>query len=654
MNEISRSCADCERWIWIELIGFDNTKPDCGAQEYLDKLGFIPDAISYLITSPDIIHHHESLQTEKYFPPDYCSYVGHPRSAERARQVWTNHQLRTLNRALQARGIKVYLATFLFYLDNKFHEEWVNDFPELLETRRDGVAIGSLQPLKRFADGGYYEDFFIPRLLRVMQDYEFDGWHAADGWGPARLPLSEAEYSDDMFDQFVKHSQIGVPAEIDLQCDGSQTKMESRADWIWKNHRREWISFYTDRWTAFHQKQAVALHAIGKQVVINSAWTRDPFEAIYRYGIDYQKIIAAGVDGIVTESASGASDMEAQDGFRLYNYTAALLLIKAFVPRTKLLFLNGVKDITEQWDLIHHAPTVYESEMMTLSNIYFQNDSGSLERCADGFVVCLGDSIREDEWKWLREQWDLAFDGNLGQLAGATLVWSDDAFQNEINHFMEHRNVTTHSLLYKLMEQGAQVHSALRIENIKSASGTLLVLNAHLFSEEELAKVLSYQHGSVIMISADSEGKVECRVRRSHSQVLETVDATIAISNIEEVVEPITFLNNLPMQEIPPEFIASCAAHINSISGAPTVSSGENCIQLQALRLSDYKLRLIIRNSRLSYCRPQIDVHQQIDSVEILTTFPCTEIEPQGSRFSIKVPGRGVAVVDVILHQNVA
>lgn len=649
MKNTQTTSPGCERWIWIELIGFDNTKLDCGAQEYLDRLGFIPDAVSYLITSPDIIHHHKGLETEVAFPADYCSYCGHPRSAERERQVWTNHQLRTLNRALQAHGIKVYLATFLFYLQNEFHEEWVKDYPELFETRRNGEHINSLMPLKRFSDGVYYEDFFIPRLINVMQDYEFDGWHAADGWGPARLPLSEAEYSDDMVEQFVKYSKTNVPMEIGLECDGSQAKMEKRADWIWQNHRRQWIDFYTERWAGFHEKQATALHAIGKQVVINSAWTRDPFEAIYRYGIDYQKIIAAGVDGIVTESAAGASDMEAEDGIRLYNYTAALLLIKAFVSRTKLLFLNGVKDTKEQWDLIRHAPTVYESEILSLSNIYFQKDKNQLERCADGFVVCLGDCISSTEWQWLLKQWDLAFDASPQCLRGATLVWSDNALQNEIDNFIEHRNVTTHQLLHTLMENGAQVHSAVRVENVGNANGTLLVLNADLFPDEELTKVLSYTHGAVMMIGSDGEGNACCRVRREKAETIETLDSTVAISNIEEVVEPITFLDSLPMQEISPEFIASCAAHINSISGAPTVSSGESCIQLQALCLSESRLRLIIRNSRLSYCRPQIDVHQPIESIEIQTAFPCVNIEPQDSQFSIKVPGRGVVVVDVLL-----
>ncbi len=652
MKELNRNHANCERWIWIELIGFDNTKSDLGVQEYLDRTGFIPETISLLISSPDIVHYHDGLENAVNFPADFCAYFGHPRNAERERQVWTNHQLKNLIAALRSHSIQVLLSTFTCFLGNRFAKEWVGEHQELLEIRKSGESNYGLLPLKRLADGTYYEDFFIPQLAQTLQDYQFDGWHAADGWGPGRLPIFEADYSDDMFEQFMRSKHIEIPADIDVSCDQNRPQLQERAEWIWKTQRLEWIDFYTSRWAEFHKKQATALHENGKKVFINSAWTRDPFEARYRYGVDYQKIIAAGVDGIVTESAAAASDMEAQEGFRLYNYTTALLLIKAFVPDTKLYFLNGVKDVTEQWDVIRHTPTVYESEIQTLSNVYFQKEAHQLERCADGFVVCLGDSIRKEEWQWLRERWDLAFDAIPQQLAGATLVWSDAALHNEIDNFIEHRNITTHRLLYTLMEHGAQVQSAVRIENIESVTGNLLILNAHLLPDDELAKVLLYEQGSVILIGEDNDKKIYCRVRTKNIEAVETLCNTVATECNETVIEPITFLISLPMQEIPQEFFAACAGHINAVCGAPTVSSGESFVNLQALKLDENRTRLIIRNSRISYCRPRIDVHQPIDSIEIKTAFPCADIVPDNSQFAIKVPGRGVVVVDVIINNS--
>ena len=655
MKNTAAPNANYEPWIWVELIGFDNTQPDCGAEEYLARLDFVPHAISYLITSPDIIHHHESLENEVVFPPDYCSYYGHSFNAERERQVWTNHQLKTLNEALQARGIKVFLATFTTFHGDAFHDEWAGDHQELFEVRRSGETVSALLALKRFKDGSYYEDFVIEKLTRVLADYNFDGWHAADGWGPPRMPLSEGDYSDDMFGQFVEARSIEVPSHILASCP-EDSQLEARADWIWREQRREWIAFYARRWASFYRKKSAAIHALGKEIVINSSWTRDPLEAIYRYGIDYREIIAAGVDGIVTESAAGASDMEAESGSRLDNYVGALLLIRAAVPDTKLVFLQGVKDVTEQWDLIHHTPTVLEKEIVSLANIYLQGENANLKRCADGFVVCLGDGISVEEWRWLKARWDLSFGELPQQLLGATLLWSDAAFENELDDFIAHRGVTTHRLLHELTERNAPIHSAVRIENLENACGAVLVLNAHLLPENERARVLAYQNGPVIFIERDAQtSHLMCRVVGGASDVespAPSAEVAVFTGDKNAIEEPITFLQNLEMQLPDDKFLKACAQCITKVSGALKVASGEEFISVQAMKLSDKKARVILKNNRLAYASPVIETGRKIAALEIRSEFPYTKLQPDESRFSVKIPGRGATILDVIFEDN--
>jgi hypothetical protein len=82
--------------MWIELIGFDNEKPDFGVAEFLDNAGFVPAGLSLLFATPDFIHTHEGLEREVAFPPDHCSYGGKPYNTERRRQAWTNWQLSPL------------------------------------------------------------------------------------------------------------------------------------------------------------------------------------------------------------------------------------------------------------------------------------------------------------------------------------------------------------------------------------------------------------------------------------------------------------------------------------------------------------------------------------------------------------------------------
>ena len=51
-------------YVWIELIGFDREKQDCGVGDFIDKTGFTPSGVFLLVTSVDIINTHRDLQTE--------------------------------------------------------------------------------------------------------------------------------------------------------------------------------------------------------------------------------------------------------------------------------------------------------------------------------------------------------------------------------------------------------------------------------------------------------------------------------------------------------------------------------------------------------------------------------------------------------------
>jgi hypothetical protein len=640
----------CERRIWIELIGFDNAQPDFGVGAYLETLGFVPAALSLLITAPDIVHLHEGMESEVEFPPDYCSYVGHSRNAERRRQVWTNHQLRGLVRALRSRGVQVFLSTFTYFLYDKFHAEWVNDHLELLEVRKDGVPLGAISALKRFADGTFYEDFFIPQLARVLADYEFDGWHAADGWGPLRLPIYDSDFSDDMFEQFGSTHALNAPPEIAAPCDGNGAKMQARAAWIWRHQRRAWIDFHVDRWESFYRKKVAALHAIGKRVIINSAWTRDPFEAIYRYGVDPRKIIATGVDGIVTESLAGACDMQAFGGFRRHEYVAALLLTRAAVPDAKLWFLLGIKDVTEQWDMLRHAPTAFEAELFALADIY-ASTPGGLRRCADGFVACLADGIRAEEWRWMERRWEMAFGEPPARTLGATLLWSERAFDNELDDFIAQRSPTTHRLLHKLNEHGAPIYAVARLENLDTVRGPLLVLNAHLLPTEEWRRVLAYRGGDVFSVRREGESapQLTARLHREGCETGEIIAATpLPPCDETTIVEPSTFLNDLAMRPLSSDFLIACAEALTRLSAAPRVVGGDSGVQVQATELASGELHLRVSNHNLSYVRARVDVGRPLQSVEVLSDFPCADILPEGSEFSIKVPGRGCVVLGVL------
>jgi len=656
-----------ERWVWVELIGFDIRADDLGAAAYLDTLGFIPDAIALFIFAPDFVLAHGGLATERELPPDCCSYGGHPFNAERDRQVWTTFQVRRLIDELHRRGIAVYLSTMTFFLNNAFHQEWVSDHREVLETRRTGDSAPAINALKRLRDGTYYEDLFVRQLVAVMRDYGFDGWHAADGNGPLRLPVNEVDYSDDMVGQLAASTGVALPAPIAGACDGNPARIVERADWIWAHRRREWITFYADRWAGFHAKIASALHDHRKRLMVNSAWTRDPFEALYRYGIDYRKLAAAGVDGFVVESVAGAIGLEVGGPDRHYDYLAMLMLIGAYLPDSKLIVLHGVGDTNEQWDLLRHAPTVLEREICMLANTYHCGADGRPARCAAGLMACLGDGLRREEWNRLRETWEMAFAAVPRRLLGASVVWSDAAMHNQLDDFIATRRWPAHRILFHLMAEGAPVQSTVNVRNVDKVTGPLVVINPGVFPEDELRSIFSRPHAAIIVVggATDSLPSPDVRfedVHPPHQLVcwaygvgetptvrIEDAPGAEAPAGAADTREPVAFTQDLPCRPVSPAFLRACARMICEAAGAPTLRGDRESVRVLAMETADRALRVLVENDRASYARAEVDVGQPIEAVRLATRFPVARILPDGARFTVKVPPKGIVALDVTL-----
>ncbi|MBU0609889.1 MAG: hypothetical protein KKI08_18540, partial [Armatimonadetes bacterium] len=369
-----------ERWIWVELIGFDVTQPDHGVQQYLDDAGFVPEVICLLLATPDFVLSHEDREDEFDLPPDVCSRDGHELGRHRQRQVWTNRQLQALIANLQARGVKkVFLTVFTRWYGDQHHHEWLGDHPELFMVFRSLGVAHALNALARLSDGTPFEDIWAEKLVQTLEYYGFDGWQGADGWGPLNGPIFEVDFSDDIVAQFGDHRGLvtaptPLPEVVTTPWDGDVARLNARADWIWRNARQEWIGFYADRWAGFWGKMMAALHAAGKQAVINSSWGRAPFEALYRYGVDVRKIAATGVDGMIVESVAAGLSLDprpsAADPARHFDFLTMLMLTRACAPDLRLIFLHNVHDICEEWDALRHVPAVLEKEIWSLANVW--------------------------------------------------------------------------------------------------------------------------------------------------------------------------------------------------------------------------------------------------------------------------------------------
>lgn len=656
-------------WLWIELIGFDNSKKDYGVKYFIDNSAFIPESISFLFSSSDFVNSHQGMAKEWVFPPEYCSYNGRPYSRLRNRQDWTNYQLRGLIKELQKYGIDVYCSFFDFFVNNDGEMRFGYQHPEIWETGKKGNRYPYIHPLKRLKDGTFYEDFLKGKIAKVLDDYGFDGFHLADGIAHTRRPLSDVDYSDDMVEQFLNKTQIKLPDHLIGQFDENEQKFIQRSNWIWQNKKQEWIFFYVERWEQFYKNIVEQLHKKGKKLILNSAWTRAPFEAIYRYGIDYQKIANTGVDGFVIEAVGSAVAMEPRlsDEHSKIHYImmAMFMLIKAQTPKSSLMPFTGIHDTTEQYDALRHISTVVEREIYSMANLYLYDQDGIPKRCSAGPMGCLSDALYRHEWEWLKQKWDLGFSSSPANIGGVTLVLSDKAFDNQLKDYIKTRRWSVHKLLYELMAVGAPIYSTCNINSIHNMNGPILILNPNLFPEDELEQVLAYKNGPIIIIGGKvtlsklpeyqfedvyTPNSLFCAVYGANKtfQIQIDKDSEEDIpENSDTIQEPYSWTESLYFRKVSNEFLKNCVCAISKCTDEPLVLSEADSIQIMTLKYSEKNLRLLIGNDSFYYTTPRIEMKYNIEKIKVKTSFPGVPIVFKDKEFRVRIPGKGMVILDI-------
>ena len=680
-----------ERWLWTELLAFDIDQPDYGVSAYISALGFVPEGISLLISSPDFVLLHDGLESDAELPASFCTRFGHPGNEVRQRQPWHRFQLKELITLLRQKGTKVFFSNFPEYQHNKFHTEWASHHPEaLIPMACDQYPDGhgpSIYALSRLADGQYFRDVFAGQLGRVCRDYEFDGWHGPDCFC-GHNPLTISSCDDGMIDQFVEWGARELPPIVLQSCENKPHMMRERVNWLWEHRRLEWIDFHGDQWANFWKAVCATLHADGRLAFVNSAWTRDPFEAMYRLGFDYRKVVEAGVDAIVVETVAGGLMLYEDKEFH-YEYLSMLMHIKACVPDTKLIFLHSIKDVVENWDLLRHAPPLFEREVYALSNVFHLMPSGELVRDVAGPMCCLADGISAEEWNWIADRWSLAFEPVPAKVLGAAFVWVDGALDRFLEQYPTTRIPSNQRLTHLLIENNATISLSVNISSIERTDCPLVVLNPHTLSQEEKEKILA-SGKIVVAIGPDFSGwpaaneaftdhfteyTQQCRVYGGQSgvttgQIGPSVTSEFPADPLN-AEEPLCFQKELLYRPVSDLFLKRCAEVIRRLSGVFSVTSkmasildvvdgeehslppthyvtpGEMKIGTMIRVLSADRHQIAIKNSENKYSYPQLTMLRDIASVEIRSLFPTARIFPKGNKMSLILPPRGIVVVDV-------
>ncbi len=671
------SDSNFKKWCWIELIGFDNTKEDFGVSSFLDRAGFVPDGVSLLLSWLGFVFNHDTLLEEKKLESGECSYVGHPYCPERKRQDWTNFELKGLIEELHKRGIKVYLSFFNYasYSDDNgevvidpFHKEHTEVYDK--DTADPYISVNVL---KRLSDGSFYEDVLQEKTVKTLADYGFDGIQIADGISSGRLTVPASLTYDDVVEQFEEETQIKIPEE--------NTK-----EYILENCYLEYLNFLSSRWETFFKKFKTRLEESGKTAYFNNAWTSCPFDALYRYGVDYSKIDALKYDGCVVEDVSGSVSILAgeHNGYLMtdeerrrvyYWFLSKLMLTKANLKNTEIIPLSSIHDNMEQWGVFEHLPTYMmlfvTSNLSTL--IYTENGAKPI---IDGAFFTLSDSLSSDDWNKIRNIWNTAYTPDAYGNAGVTLVWSDNALKRELESFVESRTLPTPQILTELKYAAAPVSAVVREEDIENMpspfgvySGALLIVNPHCFDKDILEKVPTLNRPVFVISSPENVpdtftplveeknnfGSIVLSVNIKTDRKLVTVENDKKYSFDAEPLDAL-WTHSLNHKPYTNEFWIECANAISELTHSPLITKDivtEHGIRRRVCKYictqlkEENRCRLTVINDDYWYNLPTVTFDKEIKKATALTKYKGYKVATDKNSLTVLATLRGAEIIDI-------
>ena len=646
------------KFLWMELIGFDNRQGDYGVGEFLSRMEIKPEVISILIWNTDLIHSHNGLGEDAPIGLKHCAYQARPRNEEHEIQNWTRFQLRGLISELHHHGVKVYVSFFDQLWSKEYQrqkgvpetDEWIDHHQEVRYVDCNGQQT-SLCIWKHLADGSLYEDFFIRQLESFMRDYGFDGLHGADGYGHPRENIAHADFSDDMVGQFEEVTGIRCHVDNDSDDGPSPSPIPVRAQWILENVRKEWTSFHAKRHAQFWQKTIAMLERNGWGHAINTCWTRDPLEAYIRYGVDYKLLEEAGVHTWICEANAAAVELEGwnhTDTPKLDDYCSTLLRLKAFLPDSTMLLLHCVKDGLEQYNVLHHAPMFMETEVYAYANLFH-----GTQRVLDGVTVCLADGIRKDEWKMFDNLYRKAFNGDVASLPFPRVVWSDEAHRSELESYhYGQAYLNSHLLLAKLLAHGAVLLSIVRIDDLpETGAGPLVVLHPGFFSEEELAAIQKASGGEFALVGYDGtfdyyyDHIIKGFNFKRFKECKEQDRFGCALRQSDLPSNPYTWLCDLPELDCTLHFLSTAANQLNKYFSGIRVTENPETVRLWGYQSDDGLLHLFLANMKPTYQWPNVALKGTYEFKEMLSggfVLPPILIHEDGmTRLGVKLPPMG-------------
>ena len=533
-------------FLWLELIGFDNTQKDFGVDGFLTRMDRTPDAISLLLDDDNLLLTHKRGSQEDFaLLPQNCSYAARPFNPERRRQEWTSGQLKGLVAELKNRGVAVYASFF---------------------ARHDSYPVSPERA-----------EFVAAQLESFLTDYGFDGLHGSDGYAPPRYLLPKSSGME-------------------------RVKLA-----------REYAKRYADNWRTIMSR----LKPKGLKCWVNTCWTRDPYEALYRYGVDYRLLAETGVDGFIVESSAAAQSIKENwnclPSAPIDRSMAMLMRLKASVPNMPMVMLHAINDGNEEWSVLRHSPTRGASEAYALGGVFYGQS-----RALEGVLACLADGLSASEWKDLGLVWNRAFVPAEGPV-GLRVVWSNRAFDAEFENLVVTKDASSNTILSELIRRGAPINASVSVEEaMANKSLPLLLINPEFFPAEELARL----RDRLVPVAEIGRG---ARVPPHKSAVdMKYVPIPEGTPEFPGMPEETSCYWKKPIPEnLPPE--AAYADPVWQAYRAVSYSSDTKGIRSCCYRMKGGRLAILARNERDTYLPCSFDFasrNASISDVKVHSDYP--------------------------------
>ena len=628
-----------ERWYWIELIGFDCEADDYGVGAFLSR-NVSTDGVSLLFSHIDFI-----FTKSEALPDTACSYGAHEYNRERRRQSWTKTQLKGLIKTLKERGVKVFFSCFDM-------TDSITD-PSMLWLDSLGRPSRLVHVLKE-ANGVRVGDMVINAISDTLDELGFDGLQLGDGLSSARRSIENGDFSLDL----CRRSGISIPKRLMTEESYAQ-----RRQWILKNKRLEWIEYMADGWADFYSR---LFDRIKKPIIFNMAWTRDPFEALYRYGLDYRRCCIDKAYAIMIEENSatrsitapedeGGVDhpLAARDAFT-YEYALMQQSVKLFTDGLRQISLMPISDTEEQWDALRHCPTeLIRATVRRYNNFVYRN--GGFEPCCNAPHYCLSDGISSEDWRWLAKQESYRIP-KPDFIDGFAAVINKNAVYSELAAFCRKKSYFGSSLLLELIMGGLNLSAELSLSDVSEfdKAKCLVVTDLRGYTDaekESLAKAVlpilaigedvelpieksGYYKGRLISVALYGWKKIDLGTLAALDRSVRAVRSKFG----EKWTEPLSY------PRVRSEFFLALCRLLNQAFEADF--SEDASVKVNSFICGDERY-LLLSNDRHTYCLPRVRVTSPVREATAIMKDKGYRVKTDENSICLRIPPRCAEIVKI-------